>query len=629
MDGARETTAKPKRIGALAVAGMLAVIVLLFALFLRDILLPFLRMELHRDFEGAAELLRERGFQGFVTITLVEALQMVVVFIPAEFIQISSGLSYPFPIALLLCDLGVCLGATIIFVLVRVFHVDSAAYERRRQRLDRLSSAVHDRNTVVLLLFLFAMPFIPFGAICYYGSGTKLRYSKYIRTVAVGVIPSIVASNVMGRAGLEFLKNALPLWLLIVLLALAGVLLFLLGFVLIGRFCFKEAEGTPDSLSYAFLFFVCRLWQGKRQRVEIDDARLREVKAPYILLSNHESFFDFFYISQMAHPRNPSYLVNEYYCTRPILRQLAKRAGIVPKKLFTRDVGTAAGILRTVRKGFPIVIFPEGRLSPDGRSNPIVEKGGAFYRRLGLDLVLVKIDGAYFAGPKWRRRSYRSTVRVSAERVITAAELRTMTPEEIDRAIEESLYNDASAQPRNRYRQRDRAEGLENLLYRCADCGALYTTRTHGDTLCCTACGAAHRMDESCRFEGEIASIPAYYDRIRALEEPELDSFSLRAPVRVTVYGANGGPKRHGRGECFLTPEGFRFRSEELEFEIPAEKLPALAFSCGREFELYHDGELHYFYPTEQPQQVARWALLTDMLAGRRAEERERSDEKA
>ena len=51
---------------------------------------------------------------------LVEALQEVVVFIPAEFIQISSGLSYPFYIALLLCDLGACLGATIIYVLVNL-----------------------------------------------------------------------------------------------------------------------------------------------------------------------------------------------------------------------------------------------------------------------------------------------------------------------------------------------------------------------------------------------------------------------------------------------------------------------------------------------------------------------------
>ncbi|MBQ1565895.1 MAG: hypothetical protein IIZ82_07205, partial [Clostridia bacterium] len=106
----------------------LIAVVGLFVLFLSDILIPFIRMELANDIDGAKELLASRGVLGFLSVVLVEALQMVVVFIPAEFIQISSGLSYPFYIALLLCDLGVCVGATIIYVLVTLFRFSSNAY---------------------------------------------------------------------------------------------------------------------------------------------------------------------------------------------------------------------------------------------------------------------------------------------------------------------------------------------------------------------------------------------------------------------------------------------------------------------------------------------------------------------
>ena len=45
-----------------------------------------------------------------------------------------------------------------------------------------------------------------------------------------------------------------------------------------------------------------------------------------------------------------------------------------------------------------------------------------------------------------------------------------------------------------------------------------------------------------------------------------------------------------------------------------------MAFSCGQEFELYHQDELHYFYPASQPQQAARWALIVDLLEERRKE---------
>ncbi len=380
----------------------------------------------------------------------------------------------------------------------------------------------------------------------------------------------------------------------------------------------KGNVGTPDARMYDFIFFLARLWQGKRMDLEIDDSLLQGVEPPYILLSNHESFEDFYYISQMAHPRRPSYLVNEYYCTRPILKTMAKRAGILSKKLFTRDMSTGVGLLRMVRKGYPVVIFPEGRLSPDGRSNPVVEPGGGLYKRLKIDLVLVKLDGAYYAHPKWRKKLYPSKIRLRVLRVLGKDELRQMRDEEIDRVIAETLWNDASALDWQSYPQKDKAEGLEGLLYRCADCGALYTTRGSGNVLRCRACGRSHTLDEHYRFTAAPWSIPGYYDEIRRREAEELGRLSLQTRVRAKIFGANGGPVRWEEGECRLDRKAFSYRSDSREFSIPTEKLPALAFSCGEEFELYHDNELHYFYPTEEPLEPARWGLCADLLAEER-----------
>ncbi len=381
---------------------------------------------------------------------------------------------------------------------------------------------------------------------------------------------------------------------------------------------FRGAEGTPDSPMYDLIFFLVRLWQGNRQRVQIDDALLRDVEAPYILLSNHESFEDFYYISQMAHPRRPSYLVNEFYCTRPILRPMAERGGILSKKLFTPDLAAPIGILRTIRRGYPVVIFPEGRLSPDGRSNPIVESGAALYRRLKTPLVLVQIDGAYYAHPKWRKRMYRSDIRLAVKRVLRPEELAAMTNEELDEIIRRELYHDAAAHESGRYPQKDKAVGLDALLFRCADCGALYRTRGVGNELVCLACGSRHELDEHYRFTAAPDTIGGYYELIRRWEEQELDALSLRAEVRTKIFGANGGPARWERGVCTLDAEAFRYRSDSEDFAIPTRKLPALAFSCGEEFELYHENELHYFYPLTEPKQVARWALAVDLLAERR-----------
>ena len=95
---------KKKKIVTRIVFAIITIIVigLLFFLF-RNIILEVLRLTKANDNEGLKEFMRSKGWFGYITVVLVEALEMVVVFIPAEFIQIPAGLSFFFPIAILLC----------------------------------------------------------------------------------------------------------------------------------------------------------------------------------------------------------------------------------------------------------------------------------------------------------------------------------------------------------------------------------------------------------------------------------------------------------------------------------------------------------------------------------------------
>ena len=603
--------------------------VVLFVFFLKDILVPFVKLEMNNDVDGARELLRSKGVLGFFAVALIEALQMVVVFIPAEFIQISSGLSYPFYIAILLCDIGVCLGATIIFVLVRTFRFHNEAYERRKKTINLIAEAERGKethkSTVLFMLLLFIMPLIPFGAICYYGSSTRIKYHKYIATVAGGVIPSIVTSNLMGTAAKAFIRNAMPLWLLILIIVLLAALLFAALAFFINKFFLKQHDGTPDSPVYALLFRVADIFWKRSQKIRVDNAKLMEVGAPYVMLVNHQSFRDFYYSKQIDPRQNPAYVANEYYLySKPFLRRLAKKMGLIPKKLFTVDIVTVAGVFRMLKKGYPVIIFPEGRLSVDGSSNPIVEPGAAFYKKLAVPLVLATIRGAYFAKPKWRKKFFRSDVQLTVERVIDTDELAEIPAAELDKLISDTLSSDASVDNVRAYRQKCKAAGLDNVLYRCCDCGALYTTKGAGNVLRCSACGAAHHIDEYYRFTGEPGTISAYYRRIAELERAELergepDQLKLETAVNVKIFDKNVKLRHKEKGVCTLTPEGLTYRPDASDngFFKPLDQLPALPFSCAEEFETYNDNELYYFYPRENRKQVVRWALIADLLKER------------
>ncbi|MCR5331872.1 MAG: VTT domain-containing protein, partial [Lachnospiraceae bacterium] len=343
----------------IAVLIILAAIVIIFAFYLKDNALPLLRMQRAHDMEGARHFLRRKGLRGWISVILVQALQMVIVFVPAEFIQITSGLSYPLPLAILLCDLGGCLGATIIFLLVRSFKYNSSAYEKRRRTIDRLSSGLQDRNTILLIYLLFFMPIIPFGAICYYGSNTKLPFRKYLFTVATGVLPSILASNIMGRAGAFFISARLPFWMLLLIIVLLAALLFVLIFFFIKKFFFGEVDGTPDSMIYSFHFFLEKIRRGKKRHLEIDDSLLRGIDRPYIMLLRNESNEKLNFVYQIAHPRNPAFLISSRMCRGHLMSHMSKHGGMIENKLDTDEGKTEREIWEMIEKNYPVVFFAD------------------------------------------------------------------------------------------------------------------------------------------------------------------------------------------------------------------------------------------------------------------------------
>ena len=113
---------------------------------------------------------------------------------------------------------------------------------------------------------------------------------------------------------------------------------------------------------YNFVFFLVRLIFGSKPEPEFILNDFDKVESPYILLSNHESFYDFYYLYRLPHKRKPIYVVNRLYCTMPFLKQLNKHTGMIPKKLFTDDMVTPVRIMRTLKSGNPVIIYPEGRM---------------------------------------------------------------------------------------------------------------------------------------------------------------------------------------------------------------------------------------------------------------------------
>ena len=226
----------------------------------------------------------------------------------------------------------------------------------------------------------------------------------------------------------------------------------------------------------------------------------RNLPKNYIVVSNHVTDFDMLGVTA-SFPNQMYYVASEHVARMKLLYKIVKWAfAPIMRPKGASAAATTMEMVRKARKGDSVCLFAEGVRSWDGVTWPIVPATGKLVKTAGCGLVTYRIEGGYFASPMWSgasiRRGYFHGAPVN---VYTAEQLKEMTAAEVQAAIERDLYEDAYARQRvapKRYRCKNPAEGLENLLYICPKCGSYDSFHSRKDTVSCGSCGMSFRYND-------------------------------------------------------------------------------------------------------------------------------------
>ena len=614
-------TKKQRIIERIVILSVAVVVLALLVFFLKDIFFPFIKLEINKDFDGAKELLRSKGWLGFLTVSLVEGLQMVVIFIPAEFIQLSSGMSYPWWLAIILCDFGVILGSSIIYFLVNLFKFDGDIFNKG-SKISKYEKQAKVNSAIVLTYVLFIMPIIPFGAICYWLSNKKVPYWKYVLVCASGVIPSICTSIFMGAAVKLFIAESLPIWVLILAIVGAAAFLFVLLAFVLHKFFFKQSDGTPDSVFYQWSVGAgYKILKHKNKFRPIGAEKLNGIEGPCLYLANHHSFLDPFALMCINPEKHFAFVMNRYYLSLPIYGNFVKRSGFIPKRMFTNDFECTLGIIKALKAGYSVPIFPEGRLSTDGGPSQVPESIAKLVNLLKKPVVLVRISNSYFAKPKWRPFRLRQPVDVEVKEVLTPEIIATLSTKEILERIESVICFNEFDNEEVSYKSKKLAKGLENILYMCPHCRTMYKNETKGNTITCPHCGKTYHIKHNYQFEeSDIKNPYEYYQLIKKVELENLDSTSIDVEVETKIFSKDMKKTRKEKGVFHIDSKTMSYKSDVADscFEYVTPEIEGIAYSVNEEFETYHNGELYYFYPVNaDPKICTRIALFHELVRER------------
>lgn len=177
-------------------------IILLTALFISLYFIFKDKFDLLNTKEGLENFINDvqnTGFLGGIILVVIQILQVVVAFIPGEFVELASGIMFGPVLGLVLCLIGLNIGTIIIFGLVKLLgkpFVDENVSDHNQKFLFLNNS----NRTLIILFFIFLIPGIPKDILIYLVPLTKVKMWQFLIVSSVSRIPSILTSTIAGTS---------------------------------------------------------------------------------------------------------------------------------------------------------------------------------------------------------------------------------------------------------------------------------------------------------------------------------------------------------------------------------------------------------------------------------------------
>lgn len=372
------------------------------------------------------------------------------------------------------------------------------------------------------------------------------------------------------------------------------------------------------------------------QKTKIIKTNCEGLKPPYILLCNHNAFYDFMVATHAIFPHRANYVVAiDGFFGFPGKKWLLRNVGGICKRKFTTDLVLVRQIKRVLNNGDVLILYPEARYSVCGTPSELPESLGQMCKMMKVPVVTLKCVGNHLKTPFWNTKDRKIPyTEAHLTQLYTAEQLKEASAEEIHAKINEALaYDDFAWQKENNIKITVpyRAEGLHNVLYQCPHCNTEYEMSSKGDTLRCEHCGKSWKMTELGELvanegETEFSHIPDWYEWQRANVRAEVREGRYYFESGCHVKSMPDGTRFYdiGNGTIIHDLDGFRLKGNGKYGEFEMERKSAGLEACHIEYNYlgkYGDcidlntlDDTYYIYPHAEKFSITKIALATEEI---------------
>lgn len=153
-------------------------------------------------------------------------------------------------------------------------------------------------------------------------------------------------------------------------------------------------------------------------------------EGPFIVASNHQSYLDPALIGAPV-KRPMRYLARDSLFKNRFFAAAIASIRAMPLKQGQSDLSTLRTVIKMLKAGDGVCLFPEGTRTEDGRIQPFKPGLGLLCRRGKAPIIPTVIDGAFEAWPKEQKIFSFGSVWVQFGKPITLEQAKEMTDEEL------------------------------------------------------------------------------------------------------------------------------------------------------------------------------------------------------
>lgn len=266
----------------------------------------------------------------------------------------------------------------------------------------------------------------------------------------------------------------------------------------------KQKKAYPTNLIIRFLvhllFTSFILYYRIKKKIPKE---VKELEAPYLVLSNHVGFWDPFIAGHFL-PHFTHFVSSDAVFRNPLLRFFLTRLGTIPKKKNMRDSQVIRDIITVIRQGENVGIFPEAVRNWSGSTSPMDPSIGKLIKLLKVPVVIPVLKGMNLLHPRWAFKLRPYPMEVEYKLLFTKEDVATLDSQAIFEGLTAGMKHDEVAYQRERMgkiKYSKRAEHIGHALYLCPECQAIDSFHAEGNDFQCDQCNYDIHIDDYGFFE--------------------------------------------------------------------------------------------------------------------------------